>query len=93
MLAQKNETIKQGIVTLKELTADEKVQLQLEAREHYEHDIATALAHGRRESAEEIQALQSALQQAEDEKIKFQKESAKKDERIRFLEEQLAKSN
>ena len=100
MLAQKNETIKQGIVTLKELTADEKIRLQLEARERYEHDLATALAYGKRQSAAEIQSLQSALQQVEAEKNKFQEESAKfqeesvkKDERIRFLEEQLAKAS
>ena len=34
MLAEKNETIQKSIVTLKELTADEKAKMQMEAREH-----------------------------------------------------------
>ncbi len=42
MLAEKNEAIREGIVTLKELSADEKEQLRMEGRERYEMDIAAA---------------------------------------------------
>ena len=100
MLAQKNETIKQGIVTLKELTADEKVKMQLEAREQYYRDLNAIFDYEKQEKDKEIHSLQSALQQVEAEKnkfleesAKFQEESAKKDEHIRFLEEQLAKAS
>ena len=100
MLAQKNETFKQGIVTLKELTADEKVKMQLEAREQYYRDLNAILDYEKQEKDKEIHSLQSALQQVEAEKnkfleesAKFQEESAKKDERIRFLEEQLTKAS
>ena len=86
MLAQKNETIKQGIVTLKELTADEKVKMQLEAREQYYRDLNAILDYEKQEKDKEIHSLQSALHQAE-------AENAKKDEHIRFLEEQLAKAS
>ncbi len=35
MLAEKNETIRECVVTLKELTADEKARMQSEARDEY----------------------------------------------------------
>ena len=40
MLAEQNETIKGAVVTLRKLSEDEKIQLQCEAREKYEHDFA-----------------------------------------------------
>ena len=69
MLAEKNESIKKSIVTLKELTADEKAKMQMEARLRYRRDMVAAQDFVREEKEEEM------LQ------------------RIRFLEEQLAKAN
>ena len=107
MLAEKNESIKKSIVTLKELTADEQAKMQMEARERYRRDMVAALDFVREEKDEEIKVLKDDLQQVQEESAKFQKESArlqeenakfheesiKKDERIRFLEEQLARMN
>ncbi|MCM1179250.1 MAG: Rpn family recombination-promoting nuclease/putative transposase [Clostridium sp.] len=64
MLAMKNSDIKDTVVTLHELTDDEKIKLQCEARERYERDMASAIAKGKREGMEtglregEKQALQ-----------------------------------
>lgn len=46
MLAEKNESIKESIVTLQELTEDEKIQLECEARERYRMDISAATRKG-----------------------------------------------
>ena len=66
MLAEKNEFIKQSIVTLKELTADEKAKMQMEARERYRRDWAAGMELVREESREEIEALQNDLQKSQD---------------------------
>ena len=49
MLETKSEGIHEAVVTLKELTADEKIKLQCEAREMYDHTIASAKHSGRLE--------------------------------------------
>ena len=53
MLAEKNATIKEGIVTLKELSEDEKIQLECEARERYRRDLASATSYGEKLGREE----------------------------------------
>ena len=53
MLAEKNEYIADTVVTLKQLTADEKIRMQCQAREDYEHDRATLLRQGRAEGRAE----------------------------------------
>ena len=102
MLAEKNEYIKQSIVTLQELTADEKAKMQMEARERYRRDLATSVELGKQQSAEVIQRLQEKNKQLEeksekDEKEKKQlqeeskqikEESKQKDERIRKVQEE-----
>ncbi|MBQ8318639.1 MAG: Rpn family recombination-promoting nuclease/putative transposase [Lachnospiraceae bacterium] len=49
MLAEMNENIKECIVTLKELSEDEKIQLECEARERHRMDLAAATRFGREE--------------------------------------------
>lgn len=49
MLAEKNEYLADTVVTLKQLTEDEKVKMQAEARWRYEHDIASYIGQGREE--------------------------------------------
>ena len=97
MLAEKNESIKKSIITLKELTADEKAKMQMEARERYRRDIVAAQDFGREQgmeqSKQEIQSLKDNLQQSHVENAKLQKENDAMSERIRFLEEQLTKFN
>lgn len=61
MLAEKNEFIKQGIVTLQELTADEKAKMQMEARERYRRDLAASVELGKQQSEEVIQSLNSTV--------------------------------
>ena len=100
MLAEKNESIKKSIVTLKELTADEQAKMQMESRERYRRDMIAAEIFGREQSEEEIKELKDNLLQSQEEIAKLQEESAKFQEenmemsqRIRYLEEQLAKAN
>ena len=53
MLAEKNEYIADTVVTLRQLSEDEKIRMQCEARERYEHDIASYIKQGRNEGREE----------------------------------------
>ena len=63
MLAEKNEFIKQSIVTLQELTADEKARMQMEARERYRRDLAASKELGKQESEEMIQSLKGTIEE------------------------------
>lgn len=49
MLADKNEYIADTVVTLRQLSDDEKIRMQAEARWKYEHDIASYIDQGREE--------------------------------------------
>ena len=89
MLAQKNDTIKKSIVTLKELTADEKAQMQMEARERYRRDMASALDFGKEQGLEQSKQKISAL---ENDLEESKSEIEKLNEHIRLLEEQLAET-
>lgn len=53
MLASKNPDFEDTIVTMQELSADEKVKLQCMARERYEWDLVSATAKGKREGRAE----------------------------------------
>ncbi|MBQ4058343.1 MAG: Rpn family recombination-promoting nuclease/putative transposase [Lachnospiraceae bacterium] len=53
MLASKNPDFEDTIVTMQELSVDEKVKLQCMARERYEWDLASATAKGKREGRAE----------------------------------------
>ncbi len=63
MLAKKNSDIEDTVVTLHELTDDEKIKLQCEARERYERDMASAIEKGKREGKEStLQLFQKLMQ-------------------------------
>ena len=49
MLAQSNPHIADTVVTLRQLTKDEQIQMQCEARERYDHNKASWIKQGRRE--------------------------------------------
>ena len=96
MLAERNETIQKSIVTLKELTADEKAKMQMEARERYRRDMVAAQEFGREQgmeqSKQEIQCLKDNLQQSQEEIYRLQEESVKfKEESAKFQEETIKK--
>lgn len=69
MLAKNNSDIEDAVVTLHELSDDEKIKLQCEARQRYEWDMASAIAKGKREGKEE--GLQEGLRQGEDRLLKL----------------------
>ena len=56
-MAEQSESIKKAVVTLRELSEDEKIRLQCEARERYQMDwqssMRTSLEKGRIESRKE----------------------------------------
>lgn len=86
MLAQKNESINQGIVTLKQLTADEKMQMQMEARERYRRDMVACEEYGRRQNAKLLAEQECTIQE--------QYNIIQKQEReIQLLKQQLAQQN
>ena len=55
MLAEKNDYIADTVVTLRELTDDEKIRMQCEARERYELDRLSYIAQGREEERGEFE--------------------------------------
>ena len=63
MLAEKNKFIKQSIVTLQELTADEKARMQMEARERYRRDLAASKELGKQESEKMIHSLKDTIEE------------------------------
>ena len=74
MLAKKNEAIHQSLVTIQELTADEKAKMKMEARERYRRDMAARFELGKQESEKMIQKLQAEKEQIEAEKNQIQAE-------------------
>ena len=61
MLAEKNESIREGIVTLHKLSEDEKVQMECEARERYKMDIDAATYRGYRDGVDKMSKLITIL--------------------------------
>ena len=92
MLAEKNEFIKQSIVTLKELTADEKAKMQMEARERYRRDWEAGMELVREESREEIEALQNELQKSQVDLQKSQEDLQKSQNDLQKFQNNLDKS-
>ena len=82
MLAKKNEVINQSIVTLKELTADEKMRMQMEARERYRRDLSASIAYGKHQSAKLIRSLNDTIAEKDN-------TIAKLERKIALLEKQL----
>ena len=88
MLAEKNEYIKQSIVTLQELTADEKAKMQMEARERYRRDLAASVELGRQQSAEVIQRIQEEKEKIEEKCKQLEEKSEKVEEEKKQLKEE-----
>lgn len=77
MLADKNEAINQGIVTLKQLSEDEKIRMQCEAREDYRRNMASATQLG----------IQKGIKEGIKGVIKSMLQKGKPDEEIRYFTE------
>ena len=68
-MAEQSESIKKAVVTLRELSEDEKIRLQCEARERYQMDWQSSMRtshekgreEGREEERQEILNLMSKL--------------------------------
>ena len=56
MLAEKNEYIADTVVTLRQLSDDEKIRMQCQAREDYEHDIASYIRQERENNIRKLAA-------------------------------------
>lgn len=61
MLAEKNNSILEAAVTMYDVSAEENIRLQCEARRRYEEDRSTLLASGRSQGREEATARYAAL--------------------------------
>ncbi len=61
MLAKKNTYIEDTVVTFRQMTEDEKIREQCEAREKYNWDMASAIAKGKSEGENRLAALINIL--------------------------------
>lgn len=92
MLADKNQAIKESIVTIQELTADEKMQMQMEARERYRRDYEAAIEFGRQQVLKQLAQKEEQLSQKDEQLAQQNEQLAQQDALIRSLKEQLAQS-
>ena len=90
MLAEKKQTIQQSIPTLQELTADEKMRMQMEARERYRRDYVAAIEFGRHENDHERQQLKEQLSLQEEQLSQKDKELTQKSNELFQKDEKLA---
>ena len=92
MLADKNQAIQESIVTIQELTADEKMQMQMEARERYRRDYEAAIEFGRQQVLKQLAQKEEQLSQKDEQLAQQNEQLAQQDALIRSLKEQLAQS-
>ena len=77
MLGENNEVIKDSIVTLKYLTADEEMQMQMEGRERYRRDMEASRRLGQQENEKQLKEQQKRIDEQQ-EKINEQQETINK---------------
>ena len=80
MLAEKNEYIEEAAVTMYDVSAEENIRLQCEARLRYEEDRATLFATGKRQGMQ--QGIQQGIQQGMEALVKDNLEEGISKERI-----------
>lgn len=88
MLGENNEVIKDSIVTLKYLTADEEMQMQMEGRERYRRDMEASRRLGQQENAQQLKEQQKRIDEQQEtiDKITLENiEQAKEIERLKQL--------
>lgn len=87
MITENNESMKSFTFSLKELSEDEKIRMQCEARERYEHDRASLIAQGIQQGIEQEQSrTKEAQERAEAERQRAEAAEAE----IRRLKAELA---
>ena len=98
MLAEQNHFVHEAAVTMRELTADEKIRLQCEARERYELDQRSTMASGIRKGKQEQKEIDDAIKDAalaEKDTVIFEKDTviSAKDKEIDKLRKLLKTSS
>ena len=84
MLAEQNNAVHEAAVTMRELTADDKIRLQCEARERYERNQLSLMASGLQ------QGIEQGIKQGIEEQRKIDEAIiAEKDKEIEVLHQQL----
>lgn len=86
MLAQKNDVIQQSIHTLQELTADEKMQMRMEARDRYHKDFAAAVDYQKQKIQQQLDTLQVENAEKDQDILALRAENAEKDQDILTLQ-------
>ena len=95
MIASNNESMRSFTFSLKELSEDEKIQMQCEARERYEHDKASFIKQGFNNGLEEgvrlglQQGLQQGIQQEQSNTKKAQQRAETEKQRADFAEAEI----
>lgn len=86
MLAEQNNSVHEAAVTMRELTADDKIRLQCEARERYEMDrrslMNSGIAQGLSQGIEQGKALGAKEQKKIDDAIIAKKDSILKEQAV-----------
>ena len=93
MLAQKNDAIHQSIPYLKELTADEEMRLQMEARERYRLDYEAAVEFGRLQIMEQLSQKDEQLSQKDEQLSQKDEQLSQKDEQLSQKDKQLSQKD
>lgn len=91
MLAEQNNAVHEVAVTMRELTADDKIRLQCEARERYERDRISLMENGVRKGMQQGLEQGAAKQKEIDEAILAEKDNVIKikETEIEMLRQQL----
>ena len=81
-LAEQSESIKKAVLILRELTEEEKIRLQCEARERYRMDIQSTIKTNWEEGRKEgfIQGWEEGIQQGREERRNMEYEKKRADE-------------
>ena len=82
MLGENNEVIKDSIVTLKYLTADEEMQMQMEGRERYRRDMEASRRLGQQENEKQLKEQKKRIAKQQETINKMNLESLAKDKEI-----------
>lgn len=88
MIAKNNESMRSFTFSLKELSEDEKIQMQCEARERYEHDRASLLEQGYQSGLKK--GIQQGIRQEQLKTKKAQDRAEAAEAEIRRLKAELA---
>ncbi len=90
MLGENNEVIKDSIVTLKYLTADEEMQMQMEGRERYRRDMEASRRLGQQENEQQLKEQQKRIDEQQETIDKITSENIEQAREIERLKQLLS---